>query len=210
MLALSDIHSDEMVIEKLRVFLERNKFDLVLIAGDITNRGPVSYAEEFLGLFSGMNVLAIHGNMDPKPVVDLLERRGIFFHCKRVRIGEWAFVGFGGSSPTPFGTPTEYPEDEIEEELSKVRIDEKTVLVTHSPPYDSGFDRTRIGMKAGSKAIRKIIEEKRPFMNICGHIHESEGIGMLNGTKIVKLPPAEKCKAVEILLREGEVRFMEF
>jgi hypothetical protein len=210
-LVLSDIHSEEAAIEKLRVFLEINKFNLVIIVGDITQRGPVSYAEEFLDLFRGMNVLAIHGNMDPKPVIDLLERRGLLFHLKKVDINGWNFIGFGGSGPTPFGTPTEYSEEEIYNELSKFRMDRKTVLVTHSPPFNSEVDRTASGKSAGSRAIRRIIEEKKPFMNICGHVHEREGETSIGDTRIVKVPPAVKGRAVEIDFdRNLEIKFMPY
>lgn len=210
-LVLSDIHSEEAAIEKLGLFLKSNRFNLVIIAGDITQRGPVSYAEEFLDLFRGMNVLAIHGNMDPKPVIDLLERRGLLFHLKKVNADGWNFIGFGGSNPTPFGTPTEYSEKEIYNELNKFRMDRKTILVTHSPPYNSGVDRTSAGVSAGSRAIRKIIEEKEPFMDICGHIHEREGETNIGETKVVKVPPAAKGRAVQINFDKNlEVGFIPY
>ena len=210
-LVLSDIHSEEAAIERLRLFLEKNKFNLVLITGDITQRGPVSYAEEFLDLFRGMNVLAIHGNMDPKPVIDLLERRGLLFHLKKVVIDGWNFIGFGGSSTTPFGTPTEYSEEEIYSELSKFKMDRKTILVTHSPPFNSEVDRTLLGVSAGSRAIRRIIKEKKPFMNICGHVHEREGEAVVGETKIVKVPPAMKGRAVQINFDKNvEIGFIHY
>jgi hypothetical protein len=199
-LALSDLHSEEIVLEGLRNLLSKERFDLVIIAGDITQKGPLSYAEDLLDALRGEKVLAIHGNMDTTQVVDLLERKGLFFHLSKVEVGEWNFVGFGGSSPTPFGTPIEYEEWRIYDELSRIRMNSKTILVTHSPPYDSGVDMTDKGMSAGSKSIRKIIEEKKPFMNICGHIHEGEGETFIGSTKIVKVPPAMNGKAVEVEL----------
>jgi len=197
-LALSDLHSEEVVLSWLTGLLEKERFNLILIVGDITQRGPVSYAEELLDVLRGENVLAIHGNMDTQQVVDLLEMRGIFFHLKKVEMEEWNLVGFGGSSPTPFGTPTEYSEEEIYSELSRMRVNSKTILVTHSPPYGSDVDTTSSGVSAGSKAIRRIIEERKPFMNICGHIHEREGEAAIGSTRIVKVPPAMGGKAAEI------------
>lgn len=153
-------------------------------------------------MLRGEKVWAIHGNMDTQQVVDLLERKGIFLHMQKAEIGEWNFIGFGGSSPTSFNTPTEYEEWQIYEELNKFRMNQKTILVTHSPPYDSGVDKTSAGVSAGSKSIRRIIEEKKPFMNICGHIHEGETEGWIGGTRIIKVPPAMKEKAAEISLEE--------
>jgi Icc-related predicted phosphoesterase len=202
LLALSDLHSDEAVLEGLRSLLQKERFGLILIVGDITQRGPVSYAEDLLDVLGGQQVLAIHGNMDTPLVIDVLEKRGIFFHLKKVELGGWNFIGFGGSSPTPFGTPIEYSEEHIYNELSRISMNSKTILVTHSPPYNSGVDRTSSGVSAGSRAIRRIIEEKKPFMDICGHIHEAEGEAVIGSTRIVKVPAAMREKAVEVSLEE--------
>jgi len=201
-LALSDLHSEETVLGGLENLLGREKFDLIILAGDITQKGPLTYAEDLLDILRGEKVLAIHGNMDTKQVVDLLERKGLFFHLSKVEVGEWNFIGFGGSSPTPFGTPIEYEEWQIYDELSRFRMNSKTILVTHSPPYDSGVDKTSAGVSAGSKSIRRIIEEKKPFMNICGHIHEAEGEAMVGETRIVKLPAASSGRAACIALEK--------
>jgi len=199
-LALSDLHSEEVILGKLKELVDRERFDLILILGDITQRGPLSYAEDLLDVLRGERVLAIHGNMDTQQVVDLLEKKGFLLHLKKAEMGEWNFIGFGGSSPTPFGTPIEYSEEQIYSELSMMRMNSKTILVTHSPPYDSGVDRTSAGVSAGSKAIRRIIEEKKPFINICGHIHEGEGETVIGSTRIVKVPAANSGRADSIVL----------
>ena len=72
--------------------------------------------------------------------------------------------------------------------MSILAIDQKTLLLTHSPPY--GFFDTARGGHVGSRAIRKIIKEKRPFVNFCGHVHEHAGIEKLGNTYIVKIPAA--------------------
>jgi Icc-related predicted phosphoesterase len=199
-LALSDLHSEEAVLDGLRSLLEKERFNLILLVGDITQRGPLSYVEDLLDVLAGQNVLAIHGNMDVQQVIDVLEKRGVFFHLKKVEMGEWNFVGFGGSNPTPFGTPIEYTEERIYGELNRISINSKTVLVTHAPPYGSGVDITSKGTSAGSRSVRRIIEEKKPFMNICGHIHEGEGESVIGSTKILKVPPAMNGKALVIEL----------
>ncbi len=205
-LALSDLHAEEAVLDWLGSLLKKERFDLILILGDITQRGPLSYAEDLLDALNGENVLAIHGNMDTQHVVELLEKRGIFFHLKKVEMGGWNFIGFGGSNPTPFGTPIEYSEEQIYSELSRMSMNSKTILVTHSPPYDSGVDRTSKGVSAGSRAIRRIIEEEKPFMDICGHIHEAEGEAMIGSTRVIKVPPAMNGNALEVELGDSSVK----
>lgn len=81
-------------------------------------------------------------------------------------------------------------------------MNSKTILVTHSPPYDSGVDKTSAGVSAGSKSIRRIIEEKQPFMNICGHIHEAGGEAVIGETRIIKVPPANERRAACIVLNK--------
>jgi len=200
-LALSDLHSEEIVLEGIENLLKREKFDLFIIAGDITQRGPLTYAENLLDILRGEKVLAIHGNMDTQQVIGLLERKGIFFHLSKVEMGEWNFIGFGGSNPTPFGTPTEYEEGQIYDELSRFRMNSKTILVTHAPPYNSGVDRTSKGVSAGSRSVRRIIEEKKPFMDLCGHIHEGDDEAVVGSTRVVKIPPGMEGRALDIELR---------
>jgi uncharacterized protein len=58
-----------------------------------------------------------------------------------------------------------------------------TLLLFHSPPYNSFLDRAALdGMKVehvpldvhvGSIAIQRFIEEKQPYVTLHGHIHES-------------------------------------
>ncbi|MEM4196803.1 MAG: metallophosphoesterase, partial [Candidatus Anstonellaceae archaeon] len=61
-LAFSDIHASEEALDALRRISARENFDAVLCVGDITNRGPVAYARELIGLFE--NFYFVHGNMD--------------------------------------------------------------------------------------------------------------------------------------------------
>lgn len=46
-------------------------------------------------------------------------------------------------------------------------------MITHMHPYNSKAEFS--GFK-GSKAIKKAIEEFKPDLMLCGHIHEAEGI----------------------------------
>ncbi len=206
LLALSDLHADEDVIDRLRAISARSQYDAVLFCGDITNRGPVSYAEEVVRLFP--KSYAVHGNMDPPEVVEKLASLGVFVHGKKVKLGVWNLVGLGGSNPTPFHTPSELSEEQIESTLDKAGVNEFSIVLCHPPPYGV-FDS--VGqMHVGSKAVRRMVEEKKPILLICGHIHEYEGKEILGETLIVKLAPAEKMRAAEILIDDSiEVKFID-
>jgi Icc-related predicted phosphoesterase len=60
---------------------------------------------------------------------------------------------------------------------------ERTVVVSHSPPYDTTLDRAPLDGKhvdhvpldvhVGSIAIRRFIEARQPLVTLHGHVHES-------------------------------------
>lgn len=180
--ALGDIHNAKDV----RV----PKGDLTIIAGDFTLEGPVKFVEDFLNRIEG-KVLAIPGNMDPPEVLDLLERKGVSLHRKTVEIDGITFFGFGGSSTTPFNTPFEFDDEEIEKLISGFKAD---IAVFHDTPY--GFFDWINGKSVGSIAIRRWVESVKPKIVFCAHIHEHEGVAKLTETLIVKIPPANKGRCV--------------
>ena len=49
----------------------------------------------------------------------------------------------------------------------------KTILVTHAPPFKTHLDMIENKRHVGSSAIKKIIEEKQPYLTMHGHIHET-------------------------------------
>ncbi len=68
----------------------------------------------------------------------------------------------------------------IESEIIKLTNDdglEFGIFLFHSPPYNTAFDQAEISegivLPVGSKAIRNFIEEKKPYITLHGHIHES-------------------------------------
>ena len=101
---------------------------------------------------------------------------------------------FGWSNPTPFDSPRECSEEELEERLertvAKVKNVETAVFCIHVPPYNTFIDQApmleddlsvtvRAGhthmVPVGSTAVRKIIEKYQPLLGLHGHIHESPG-----------------------------------
>lgn len=208
LLALSDIHSDEPALDRLRAISMRNDYDAIILAGDITNHGPVSYALELVELFQG-NLFFVHGNMDPPEVVNAIKGLPGYIHGKKVRLGDWNLVGLGGSNPTPFHTPTEYPESELARILSSASVDEYSILVSHPPPH--GILDNVGSMSVGSNSVRECIEKRRPIMAVCGHIHEVEGQKIFGDTLVVKLGAAQAMRAAEITIGEDiGVKFITF
>ncbi len=146
---------------------------------------------------SGIPVLLMPGNDDDFEIDSVLAGST---YCQNVnervvQLTPWhELVSMGWSSPTPWSTPRELPEEEFLDRLSGlmggVRDARKTIMMTHVPPYDSGLDTApllspdlRPTVSAGdllrgpvgSTGVRRAIEAFRPALGVHGHIHESGG-----------------------------------
>ncbi len=187
-LAISDAHGDFSNIEQILKLKQTSDVDLVLIAGDITDFGPDEYAKKLLNMFK-TPIMAIPGNCDPKTILKVLDNsKATNLHNTSERIGNITFIGLGGSNPTPFDTPFELQEDEIESDLEKlIKQAENTqdnstiVLLTHAPPFGT-VDEIPIG-HVGSTAIEKFLG--RVDLIVCGHIHEARGVMKVGKTVVV-------------------------
>ncbi len=180
-LLLSDLHGSYEYIDR---FLELNP-DMVIIAGDLTDCGPAEGANELLSKFD-MPCFVIPGNCDPREILDVIERSdAISLHGSSIEIGTITLMGIGASNPTPFDTPFELSEEEIDELVTKARAKMKrnvhNVLVSHAPPCET---LDCIGdMHVGSTSLRSHMEAFD--LVVCGHIHEEKGIKECSGVTVV-------------------------
>ncbi|WP_440951748.1 metallophosphoesterase family protein [Methanococcoides sp. FTZ1] len=180
-LALADVHGDHSHIESLLEMA--GNIDLVVISGDLTQFGPASEAETVLSMFD-VPVLAVAGNCDPKDVNDVIDSSdAVNLHKSVEKIEGVTFIGMGGSSPTPFCTPFELEEDEIEAALEPLFAEAEgtVVLVSHAPP--KGLLDDVGGNNVGSTAVAKFIDRAR--LVICAHIHEARGFARSGDTFLV-------------------------
>ena len=165
--------------------------DLVLVTGDLTHFGGSSEAQKVLEAITSFNphVLAIHGNLDRPGVAALLQKRFMSLHGTAKVTEGLGLMGVGGSNPTPFHTPCEYPEEEIEfllkQGLKALDGHRPFLLLSHPPPARTSVDRLGSGSHVGSMAVRDFIERHGPAFCLCGHIHEARGIEKIGNTVIV-------------------------
>ena len=200
-MAVADFHGLPSADENFRKLLERS-CDCLIVIGDLTNLGPLSVAEDILtkAEAAGVPVLAIPGNCDPKPILEILDKYRVNLHAKSVRLGDITFVGLGGSNLTPFNTPFELTEAEIKEELERLspKAGESWVLVTHAPPHETKVDMIQAGTHVGSKSIRQVIEHGQPLVALCAHVHEARNTDELGRTLIVNPGQISKGYAAEV------------
>lgn len=188
-LVFGDIHDDLGAFARIP---ELGQADGIIISGDLTNLGGVKQAEDVMKQIeaAGLPVYAQIGNMDQPEVGQWLEETGHNIHDQvRELNADTAVFGIGGSTITPFDTPSEFPEsayaawlEEMWPEASKFRY---TVLVSHNPPKDTMCDDIGGDVHVGSGAVRKFIAEKQPDLCICGHIHEGRAVDQIGRTVIV-------------------------
>jgi Icc-related predicted phosphoesterase len=185
-LLIADLHGQ---FGKIDSFLELSP-EAVFIAGDITNMGPVDAVDDVLARID-VPCFAVPGNCDPREIIETLEHSdAVCMHGSQINLGKMTIVGVGGSNPTPFGTPFELTDKQIDDVLnSAMKKMEKTVhnvLLCHAPPFET-LDKPA-GEHIGSHSIRKHM--KAFDIVCCAHIHEARGIMEVDGVKIVNPGPA--------------------
>ena len=121
---------------------------------------------------------------------------------------------FGWSNPTPFNSPRETEEEDLEKRLEKVVAQvhnmETAVFCIHVPPYDSVIDHAPLVTEdlhyvltgghvhmvpVGSRAVRKVIEKHQPLLGLHGHIHESPGFLKIGRTQCLN-PGSEYAEGI--------------
>jgi len=156
---------------------------------------------------SDVPVYLIPGNDDPYIIDEALEKSA---YCINVdgRIadipGGFQVIGLGKSSPTPWNTPREVPEDDFFQEIyslsDQAKDPRRTIFLIHCPPYDTGIDVApmlgeNLQLQAsagdllrgpvGSTGVLEAVKTVKPVLSLHGHIHESGGERKLGDTLLV-------------------------
>ena len=185
-ISFGDIHEDYSNLIPLRDELENA--DLVIVTGDLTNFNGRKEAEKVIEeiMKYNKNILAQLGNLDQPEVNDYLTEKGINLHRNGFIRDDIGIFGVGGSNPTPFNTPTEFSEDEIEafllDGVDKVKNAKFKIMVPHMPPKDTKLDIISAGAHVGSQSVRDFILKYKPDIALSGHIHEARGSDKIENT----------------------------
>lgn len=177
-LAISDIHGDTKLVKKVAKIADKEKVDLVIIAGDITdfNKKQNNLIKPFS---KNRKVLLIHGNHETENTINKFSefyKNVLNLHKKHHKENN---IGFFGSGTTDWGYYQGYFQDaenifsELEIGHKKIKKLKKKVMITHSPPAGSIIEEMGF---PGSTGVRDAIEKFKPDFLICGHIHEGGGL----------------------------------
>jgi Icc-related predicted phosphoesterase len=168
-LAFSDLHRDEQAGRSL---VERSRqVDVVAGVGDFASvhRG----LEDMIDVLRGIErpVLLVPGNNETDEALRAACAgwpAARVLHGDVTEIDDVTFYGLGGGVPvTPWDWSFDLTEQQAEHMLTGVPPG--AVLLVHSPPQghvDGGL---------GSTAVLRAIEERRPRIVLCGHVHECWG-----------------------------------
>lgn len=198
-LVFADLHDDDFALEKLKE-ISKN-YDYIFICGDISGNNTY-VAKKIVENFP--NAYIIPGNNENSEILEILKGMKNFAHKRVFKFENYKLIGFGYSNLTPFKTPGELSEEKIYEELSSLPIDNNTILLLHVPPYQI-FDNVK-DMNVGSTSVRKVIDEKKPLLVICAHIHEHSGFAKVSNSFILKVGAAIKWKYATLYLNQNEIK----
>lgn len=180
-LFFSDIHSDLGALRRL-IDIEA---DYYFCAGDLVSwaRG-LDQVGEILKAKAG-RMLLIPGNHESETDISAFCDQYGFenMHGRTRSIGGVQIAALGYSNPTPFNTPGEYSEAQIEARLAMLASPNPQILVCHCPPKGTPLDLGGGGRHFGSTAVANFIDQVSPRYFLCGHIHEAEGVQVTLGSQ---------------------------
>ncbi len=190
LLLFSDLHGDA---QAARSIVEHSSgFDLAIGAGDFANerRG----LSECIAILKGMACPAIlvagnnESHQELQAACEVWDEARVL-HGSGEELSGVQFFGLGGGvPPTPFGSWS-FDLSEGEAALLLGECPRGAVLISHSPPLGV-LDVSSRGQSLGSAAVRRAVEEKRPALVVCGHIHASGGRwAEIDGVPVVNAGP---------------------
>ena len=134
----------------------------------IPNEANVEFLEKFKKVQK--QLLIIPGNHENPKDLENINDSIISIHKKAYRINNMVFIGYGTGG---FSKVDKEFELFIKKVKPTLRKDDKLVLVTHGPPYGTKLDKLPYFEHAGNISYRKAILQLKPFLYICGHLHEN-------------------------------------
>ena len=223
-LCLADLHSSVSALRRLDALLARERFDLVLVAGDITIAGHEPYAKDFVAVVRrhGCPLLLVHGNNDTLQAVETFRREGVTIHRRERELFGVRFVGFGGDGTASY-------DDELAEGESLHVDPTDAILLTHLPPPRLRYslhdpdERRKTKGESTTSVLRPALALSgaegsfvqpperdligAPCAQICGHIHQLEGVARLGPTKVIKVRAAMWNRCATLDVRTLHARF---
>ena len=166
------------------------------------------------------------GNDDWFVIDDMIDAATLIKPCdmRVVEIDKHEMITCSWSNPTPWDTPREGSEAELEAKLEGlcglVKNHETAIYNFHVPPHGYSLDlcpkldenltmAAEEKIHAGSVGAKKVVEKYQPLLGLHGHIHESRGAQKAGRTLLIN-PGSEYSegilKGVLIMLDKKKIK----
>ena len=190
-LAAGDLHGDKSLAERLAEKADREKVKLVILCGDLTSKDEADKTPGIIGPFLKKNkkVLIIPGNHDSFATTDFLAE---FYGIKNIHgySVKYEDIGLFGCGFANIGL-NQLSEAEIFSTLKnaneKIKSMKKRIMVTHVHPSGIKMEKLSNFVK-GSSGVTKAINQLKPDIVLCSHIHEAEGLEeKIGNTRVINV-----------------------
>ncbi len=129
---------------------------------------------------------------------------------RKVDVKGYEMITLSWSNPTPWDTPRECSEEEMEKKIEKLVSQitdmENAIFNFHAPPHGTVLDEcaklsenlvpsTEESVSAGSTAVLNAIKKYQPLLGLHGHIHESRAVQKIGRTTCIN-PGSEYTEAI--------------
>ncbi|MFZ1523709.1 MAG: metallophosphatase domain-containing protein [Saprospiraceae bacterium] len=167
--------------------------DILVHAGDISSRGTEYEIRMFLDWFAGLDFkykIFVAGNHDfylertEKHKIDAILPDGVIYLNDSGILIEDLYIW--GSPVTPWFYDWAFNRQrgsEIKKHWDLIPND-TDIIITHGPAYGI-LDRTIRNLNVGCEELKEKIEEVKPKIHICGHIHEDYGCTVSSETRYI-------------------------
>jgi uncharacterized protein len=184
-LGAGDIHGDMDLAKKLSERALSEKVDLVILCGDIADDDSI---ENILEPFRQKNLkmLLISGNHESISTAEFLAyiNKARHMHGYSVKYDDVGIFGCGSANIGIHGIPESEIFDTLKRGHRYLADVRKKIMMTHVHPQGSNMEKLS-NFVFGSSGVRKAIDEFKPDILLCSHVHEAEGLEEHIGSTLV-------------------------
>lgn len=171
--AFTDTHGNLELIIDIIAKIKKEQPSFIICSGDLSNYGRK--LKTLLLKFEPLKIPFIFTPGNHESFTNLSELKSrfpflIYLHKASYETNNYLFFGYGEGG---FEKKDLHLEAIIPKFKRLIKKNQKIITVTHAPPFNTKLDRLEIGHQ-GSLSVRKLITEIKPYLHICGHLHENE------------------------------------
>ncbi len=196
-LAFSDTHLHKKALNLIKQ--KSKKVDILICGGDISwfSHGLKEVLKD-LDHSLKKPMFIIPGNHEEGKNLEEIcnPLKNIYYTNKQTkRIGKFIFFFWWGGGFEQTDIQLEKATKRLKEQKQK---EDKVIFITHGPPYNTALDFLDWAGHVGCKSQRKFLQEIKPILHICGHLHENFNKKQLFNNKTLIINPGPAGTIIEV------------